>query len=190
MAVRIKSKWTEKSKANMSEDLNKENAQALAFIYWRVALDNAKNLHGEKFIYDSDEQRIKVIAEYLAMFLQISDRLAYGKIDDDSRREFITFLAIRLSDHMQDNATDLFGEADYKTSFIEMLNKRSAEYSAFEYSLEDGPSYSFMQCFGSKVQDVMGEEHHDNKWIIDQIMDIDGPDAIKKAEKALIQLFE
>lgn len=190
MAVRIKSKWTEKSKANLSEDIIKENAQALAFIYWRVALDNTKNLHGEKFIYDDDEQRIKVLAEYLAMFLQLSDRLAHGKIDDKSRQEFITYLAMRLSDHMQDNATDMFGEGDYRSSFIDMLNRRSAEYAEYEYSLEDGPSYSFMQCFGRKVQDVMGDEHHDNKWVIDQIMEIDGPDAVKKAEKALIQLFE
>jgi len=190
LAVRIKSKWTEKSKANLSEDIIKENAQALAFIYWRVALDNTKNLHGEKFIYDDDEQRIKVLAEYLAMFLQLSDRLAHGKIDDKSRQEFITYLAMRLSDHMQDNATDMFGEGDYRSSFIDMLNRRSAEYAEYEYSLEDGPSYSFMQCFGRKVQDVMGDEHHDNKWVIDQIMEIDGPDAVKKAEKALIQLFE
>lgn len=190
MAVRIKSKWTKKSKANISEDMNKENAQALAFIYWRLALDYAKTLHGEKFIYDSDEQRIKVIAEYLAMFLQVSDRLSYGKIDDESRQEFITYLAIRLSDHMQDNATDLFGEGDYKTSFIDMLNRRSTEYAEFDYSVEDGPGYSFMQCFGSAVQNVMGDEHHDNKWVIDQIMDIDGPEAIKKAEKALVELFE
>lgn len=190
MAVRIKSKWTEKSRANISEDMNKENAQALAFIYWRLALDYAKTLHGEKFIYDNDEQRIKVIAEYLAMFLQVSDRLAYGKIDDESRQEFITYLAMRLSDHMQDNATDMFGEGDYKTSFIDMLNRRSTEYAEFDYSVEDGPGYSFMQCFGSAVQNVMGDEHHDNKWVIDQVMDIDGPEAVKKAEKALIELFE
>lgn len=190
MVVRIKSKWTEKSKANLSEDIIKDNAQALAFIYWRVALDNAKSLHGDHYIYDDDEQRIKVIAEYLAMFLQLSDRLSYDKIDDESRQEFITHLARRLSDHMQDNATDLFGEGDYRSSFIDMLNRRSSEYAEYDYSLEKGPSYSFMQCFGSKVQDVMGDEHHDNKWIIDQIMDIDGPDAIKKAENALIQLFE
>jgi hypothetical protein len=190
LAVRIKSKWTEKSRAKLSEDLIRENAQALAFIYWRVALDNAKNLHGEKYIYDNDEQRVKVIAEYLAMFLQMSDRLAYGRIDDESRQAFITTLAMRLSDHMQDNATDLFGEGDYRSSFIDMLNRRSAEYAEYEYSADEGPSYSFMQCFGSKVQDVMGDEHHDNKWIIDQIMDIDGPEAIEKASKALIQLFE
>lgn len=190
MAVRIKSKWTEKSRAELSEDLVKENAQALAFIYWRVALDNAKNLHGEKFIYDNDEQRIKVIAEYLAMFLQMSDRLSYTMLEDDSRRAFITTLAMRLADHMQDNATDLFGEDDYRTSFIDMLNRRAAEYSEYEYSPETGPSYSFMHCFGSKVQDVMGDEHHDNKWVIDQIMDIDGPDALEKTSKALKQLFE
>lgn len=190
MAVRIKSKWFDKAKENLSEDLVKENAQALAFIYWRVALDNAKNLHGEAFIYDNDEQRIKVIAEYLAMFLQLSDRLAYVAMEDESRQEFITTLAIRLSDHMQDNATDLFGEGDYRTSFIDMLNRRSAEYAEFEFSAEDGPGYNFMHCFGSKILEVLGDEHHDNKWVIDQIIDIDGPEAVEKATAALQQLFD
>lgn len=189
MAVRIKSKWTKKSRAKLSDELARENAQALAFIYWRVALENAKNLHCERFVYDNDEQRIKVIAEYLAMFLQLSDRLVYGKIEDKSRQEFITTLAVRLSDHMQDNAVDLFGEGDYRRSFINMLNERSAEYAEYEFT-DEGPGYSFMQCFGSKVQKVMGDEHHDNKWVIDQIMDVDGPRAVNKATKALRQLFE
>lgn len=190
MAVRIKSKWTNKSRSDVPEELIKENARALAFIYWRVALDNTKNLHAERFIYENDEQRIKVIAEYLAMFLQVSDRLAFARMEDSDRQLFITTMALSLSDHMQDNAVDLFGEGDYRTSFIDMLNRRSAEYAEFTYDIDEGPSYNFMHYFGRMVQDVLSDEYHDNKWVIDQIMEIDGPDAIEKASKALIELFE
>jgi hypothetical protein len=189
LALRIKSRWTEKAKEKFSDDLVKENAQALAFIYWRLALDRAINLHGEDYIYDSDEQRIKVIAEYLAMLIQVSDRLAYLRLEDEDRQEFITNLAMRLADHMQDNATDLFGPDDYRTSFIDMLNRRSAEYADFEFTGEKGPSYGFLHFFGTQVQKVMGDDHHSNRWVIDQIMDIDGPETIEKAMKAMEDLF-
>jgi len=125
LALRIKSRWTEHAKEKLSDDLLNENAQALAYIYWRLALDRAKNLHGEDFVYDTDEQRIYVIGEYLAMLVQMSDRVVYARLEDKDRQQFITTLALRLADHMQDNATDLFGEGDYRESFIKMLNVRA-----------------------------------------------------------------
>lgn len=189
MALRIKSRWTEAAKEKLSDDLLNENAQALAYIYWRLALDRAKNLHGEDFVYDTDEQRIYVIGEYLAMLVQMSDRIVYARLEDEDRQQFITTLAMRLADHMQDNATDLFGEGDYRKTFITMLNIRAEGYVETEYSIEDGPSYGFLHYFGSSVHKVLDEKHHDNKWVIDQIMDVDGPDTIKKASKALMDLF-
>ena len=41
-----------------------------------LAKDKAINLHGQDFVYDSDEQRFAVITEYLIFQLQIIDRLA------------------------------------------------------------------------------------------------------------------
>jgi len=189
VALRIKSRWTERAKLKPTEQMQKENAQALAFIFWRIALEKAKNLHGEEFIYDTDEQRVKVIGEYLAMLLQVADRMAHGRMDDEHRREFVTFLAMRLADHMQDNATDLFGPADYRTPFIAMLNVRGEGYAECGFSPEEGASYGFLHYFGTCVQKVMGEDHHANKWVIDQVMEIDGPDAVEKAVKAVEDLF-
>jgi hypothetical protein len=189
VALRIKSRWTEKAKLKPSEQMLKENAQALAYIFWRIALDKAKNLHGEKFIYDSDEQRVKVIGEYLAMLLQVADRLSYERLEDGDRSTFINTLAMRLADHMQDNAADLFGPSDYRSPFIGMLNLRSEGYAEFAFSVDNGPSYNFLHYFGTHVQKVMGDSYHDNRWVIDQIMEIDGPDAIEKASKALVDLF-
>ena len=51
MALRIKSRWHDDG-AERSVD---EIASALAFISWRIAKDKAINLHGEDYIYDSDE---------------------------------------------------------------------------------------------------------------------------------------
>lgn len=189
MALRIKSRWTEKAKRKASEQMLRENAQALAYIFWRVALDKAKNLHGERFVYDGDEQRVKVIAEYLAMMLQVADRLAYGRLDDDDRRAFIVHLANRLADHLQDNVADIMGPADYRGPFISMLNVRAEGYAECGFSPQEGPSYGFLHFFGTHVQRIMGEKHHENRWVIDQVMEIDGPDAIDKIAKAMNDLF-
>ncbi len=189
MAVRIKSKWFGKAREKPSHELLKENASALAFIIWRLALDKAINLHGEDFIYDDDVQRIKVIGEYLAMLVQVVDRMAYTRFDDEDRAVLITELAMKLGEHMQDNGVEILGPADYKGPFIDMLNRRSAGYAEFDFSPEDGPSYSFLQYFGAMVQNVMGEKHHANKWVIDQVMDIDGPEVIERVQKAMRDLF-
>lgn len=189
MALRIKSRWTEKAKLTHSEGLLDENARALAFIFWRLSLDKAINLHGEDFVYDTDQQRVYVIGEYLAMLLQVADRFAHQRMEDNDRAQFINALAKVLAEHMQDNATDLFGPSDYRGPFISMLNLRSAGFSEFDFSLETGASYGFLHYFGTHVQKVMGDSHHSNKWVIDQTMEIDGPEVIEKAIKAMDDLF-
>lgn len=189
MALRIKSRWTEKAKLKPDEQMQRENAQALAFIFWRIALDKAKTLHGERFIYDSDDQRVKVIGEYLAMMLQVADRLAFHRLVENDRAVFVNTLAQRLADHMQDNATDLFGAGDYRQAFVAMLNVRAEGYAGCEFSADEGASYNFLHFLGTHIQKVMGEDHHENKWVIDQVMEIDGPDAVAKARKAMEDLF-
>lgn len=189
MALRIKSRWTERAKLKHTEQMHKENAQALAFIFWRIALDKAKNLHGERFVYDDDVQRLKVIGEYLAMLLQVADRMAFARMDEEDRNAFVNFLALRLADHLQDNAQDLFGPGDYRSAFISMLNQRAEGYSETQFSPEEGASYGFLHYFGSGVQKIMNASHHENRWVIDQVMEIDGPDAVDKATKAVEDLF-
>lgn len=189
MAIRIKSKWFRKDQSRPSEASLEENGQALAFIAWRLALDKAINLHGEDFVYDNDQQRVYVIGEYLAMMLQVTDRHVYGRLSDEDRTMFITSLAKNLAVHMQDNCEDLFGEGSYKDNFIKLLNVRSEGFSHYDYSQETGPSYNFMHYFGTQVQKVMGEDYHENKWVIDQAMEIDGPEVIERLVKAIDDLF-
>jgi len=188
LALRIKSKWSERAREAMGDALIDENARALAYIFWRIALDKAKNLHGEDFVYDDDRQRVYVIGEYAALLLQVADRLAYLRLTDEDRARFVNTLARRLADHMQDNAEDLFGPGDYRSPFIAMLNVRGEGYAEFEFD-PDGENYGFRHYFGSHVQKVMGGEHHINRWVIDQAMDVDGPDAIARAVKAFEDLF-
>jgi len=188
MALRIKSKWHDSGRNSALEKGLDENAGALAFICWRIALDKAKNLHGEDYLYSSDGQRIAVICEFLAYQIQIADRIAHRLgLSDGERRAFVTALGVRVAEHVEDNARDLFGPGDYTTGFIETLNERSTDYAELGYT-KAGPSHSFTRYLGSRIESIMGGGQT-NKWVFNQVMEIDAAEVAEKTEKAMDDLF-
>lgn len=184
MALRIKSHWHGDSDRSLSEI-----ASALAFIGWRLAHEKTINLHGENFIFDNDNQRMGVIAEYIIFELQVVDRLAHQRYElpDEERQDLVVSLAKKMAVHIQDNSLDLFGPGDYIQPFFTRLNERAVEYSEFSYG-EDGPSYPFMRHLGYEIQQIMGEEG-ENRWVIDQVMDKDGPEVNRELSRAMDNLF-
>ena len=66
------------------------------------------------------------------------------------------------------------------SGYIKTLNLRSAEYSEYEFD-KTGSNYSIYRHLAKKVQDAMGFSQT-NKWVMDQIVDID---AIEICEKFL-----
>lgn len=184
MALRIKSHWSNDD----NERSLPEIASALAFIAWRVSVEKAINLHCERFLYQDDAQRLAVIQEYLVFMIQVADRLSHGPLDDADRRVLVTAFARKVVEHVQDNSQDLLGTGDYGSPFIELLNRRSAEYADFQLG-DDGPSYAFLRHLGFEIQTLMGQGQ-ENRWVIDQVMDKDGWDAYKAFAKAFQDLFE
>lgn len=184
MALRIKSHWQDETRDRSLPEV----ASALAFIAWRLALDQAINLHCERFVYASDAQRLLVIQEYLVFLLQTADRLAHGRLTDDDRRILMTALAKKVLEHVQDNSLDLLGAGDYGTPFIARLNARSDEYAEFQWD-NDEPSYALLRHLGFEIQTLMGVTP-ENRWVIDQVMDRDGWEAYKKFTRAFKELFE
>jgi hypothetical protein len=185
VAIRIKSQWHDEEAARSSDEIG----SAIAFIAWRIAVDKAITLHGENFVYRDDKQRLAVIAEYLAYETQIADRLIHDMLDNKSRVTVITALVMKLADHYRDNANDLIGAGDHANSFIALFNERSREYAEFNFN-EEGPSYAFLRHLGFEIQQLMGQEEHDNRWVIDQVMDIDGPEIYKQLARAIKNLFD
>lgn len=183
MALRIKSQWYDEDAERSLEEI----AGALAFNGWRIAMDKAITLHGEQFVYDSDQQRLDVIAEYLIYQIQIVDRMVHERLKQDERRTLITALALKLAEHMDENSRDLLGPGDYSTAFIERFNLRAVDYADFGFD-DEGPSYPFMRHLGFEIQQLMGESQ-ENRWVIDQVMDRDGPEVYKQLKRILRNLF-
>lgn len=187
LAIRMKTHWHQSARNPSADKSLQDAAGALAFNLWRLAVDKAKNLHGEDYFYRTDGQRIAIICEFLAYMIQVTDRLAHERLDDDERRLFVNTLGQRVADHVQDNAADLFGPGDYRSGFIHTLNQRSQTYAEFGFGA-DGPSHNFMQFLGVRTQSIMGDSQI-NRWIINQVMEVDAPELYHKTHKALDDLL-
>lgn len=185
MALRLKTRWHQDEGERSTEDV----ASALAFIGWRLAVDKAIQLHGARFHYDSDAQRLGVIQEYLAFIVQLVDRWVYERFSPEQRRDLVIGLAKRLAVHVQDNAEDLLGPGDYGAPFFALLNERAGDYAEFNFSQDDGPSYPFIRHLGVAVQHLMGQQEQ-NRWVIDQVMDKDGWELYQQLGRSLNNLLE
>jgi hypothetical protein len=85
---------------------------------------------------------------------------------------------------MENNQQDLFGPGEYRKPFIDLLNARFAEYAGFEY--RDGePGYPCLRFFAGKVADAMAPG--DNKWVVEQMMDIEAPEMVRLVRKLVEQ---
>jgi hypothetical protein len=181
-AVRVKSKWSNKGRERTLDEVG----GAAAFILWRIAQQGLLNLENEGFQTETRSQRMDIIAEFLAFLVHLADRNKAEALDAQERQMFITSLAVHLADTMQENRTDAEGKGDYRRPLIDLLNKRGADYA--ECPMPDGePGYAMKRYFGECVSAVMGEK--DNKWITDQVMEIEVPEALPPLNKALKELF-
>ena len=182
VVVRVKSKWNNKGRARTLEEIG----GAAAFILWRIAQQGLLNLENENFQTDTRAQRIDVITEFLAFLVHLADRMKAEALDANERRAFITSLAQHLASQVQENRTDAQGKGEYRKPFIELLNARAADYA--ECPMPDGePGYAMKRYFGDSVRAVIGEK--DNKWVTDQVMEIEVPETLPPLKKALRELF-
>lgn len=184
MALRIKSHWHNDNLERSFEEIG----NALAFNAWRLAKDKAIGLHGADFTYEDDRQRLDVILEFIFFQVQILDRASVQllELDDEARRVLIVSLVRHLAKYVQDNGRDLLGPGEHGKAFIERLNLRADEYAEFNFD-EDGPSYPFLRHLGHEIQQLMGREG-ENRWVIDKVMDQDGPDLARKMKRTLLDL--
>ncbi|MES0327213.1 MAG: hypothetical protein ABUK13_03385 [Gammaproteobacteria bacterium] len=178
MKIRVKSRWNDKGRERTAED----TGSVLGFNLWRIAGANVLHLENEGFQTDTYNQRLDVVAELLGFFVHVVDRMTSEKeYSEDERRDLITALALNLAKTMHDNRMDVNEEKkDYKAEFIQVLNERMAEYADFAYDGNE-PGFQMRRRCGEHVTEVMGEK--DKKWVTDQIMEIEIPDALKTFKK-------
>ena len=187
MAIRIKSRWHRSERNEAQRKTFADAAGALAFIVWRLSVEHAKEIHREGFDYASDRERIRVISEYCAFAVQLVDRLAHRRIDDEARAVLVVALGRRLADLMQDNLLDVAGPGDYRAPFVEMLNERLDDYAGFEFD-DEAPGFEALRYFGDRVMRSMGVSQT-NRWVMDHVMEISAPSLFEKVSGSVDDLL-
>lgn len=184
--MRIKSHW---HKTDKPKEI-KEVAGAMAFIIWRVAQNTLKRLREDKFEIEAGPRYFAVTAEFLIFLIQIADRIAYLQLDGAARAEFTPALALRVAETLEENLLHLGDGAegqDYRRQFISLLNERAADYADFGYT-ESGPDYAFRRYLGTCIMEFMGQR--DKPWIMDQVIEIETPEAVATVQKGMHDLFQ
>jgi hypothetical protein len=181
MALRLHTKWNTGGPKSIEQ-----RASVVGVHIWRVAQETAKHMEKEDFRISSDFQFLAIVTEFAAFFLQAVDRLVYQKLSDEDRQKFINAIGQHLAITMKTNALDWFGKGDHAGSFIDVLNQRLADYAEFDFGASE-PSYAMTRYLGDKVADAMAAT--DSKWVLEQVMDIEAPDAVKTLQRTLGQVL-
>ncbi len=181
--MRIRNKWRTANPRTLED-----NATAAAYIVWQVGLHFTKNLHQEEFDYESDHQRAHVIAEYLIFLSHTTDRLAHKRLNDEQRRTWVSTLVEQVARQYQRNVEQIMGSGDYRADFLHNINSRFDEYARGAFD-GDQPGYAARRLLGNRIQEIMGQSQT-NKWVIQQIIDIDSLDAADQLIKGIKPLLD
>ncbi len=176
--MRVVHKWHREEQREVEQI-----AGSLAYNCWKFTLNAVRNLQDERFYFTSKPQGMEVMTEMLIFLMQVTDRLIYDSMDPEMRGQFIGAMAHRLLDIILDNYSDLPEPGPERSELVALFNSRASDYAAFSYG-DEGPSYHFLRYFGERVGAIMGDDQ-DNRWVIDQIMEIEAPEAIASLRRSI-----
>lgn len=183
--MRVKTNWHKGDKPRTVAQV----ASVVALVIWKVTEETVTHIQQDKFEIATHEQAFAMVEEFLAFFIQLADRVSYVRLGSDLRPPFMQALAKRIAETYEDNVLPRLGppgEPGYKARFVAKLNERLVDYSGFDYA--DEPDYPVLRYLGNRIMEVMAK--HDQSWIIDQIIEIEAPTALKQVQKALRELLD
>jgi hypothetical protein len=175
----VKTRWRKKGARTLAD-----RAGVIGANVWKISLEIFRHMEKEEFRFGSDRLVTDVMAEFIAFLLQLADRTVYGRLSDADRATLIGEAARHLAATMENNQLDLLGAGEYRKPFIDLLNARFEEYAGFDYPGGE-PGFPCLRFFAAKVSDVMAASS--NKWVIEQIMDIEAPEMVRLIKKLVDQ---
>lgn len=181
--MRVKTTWHKGDKPRSVAMV----ASVIALVIWKTTEETVTHIQEDKFEIASQQQAFAMIEEFLAFFIQLADRVAYVRLGSDLRPPFMQALAKRLAEVLEENAVPRLGPGvDYKANFVAKLNQRLGDYATFDYA--DEPDFPVLRYLGNRIMEIMPKQ--DQSWIIDQIIEIEAPKALKQVLKGLKELLD
>lgn len=183
--MRVKTVWFQRQDERSPE----EKAGVLASTVWRLADRAVTNLSKADYDIITPERGFRIIGEFCAFFVHVSDRLLYGRVEEAQRTALVTELARRLAALMEENIRALVAEDgfDYRSNFLGMLEQRGADYAAFEFT-RGAPNFPALRYLGNAVREVMTAT--DQTWVVDQVMSIEAPQTVDTLARAVNGLLD
>ncbi len=181
--MRIKTKWHNDENPKSLE----ESASVISFIAWKAAMHAVHLMDNEGFRFDGPRQQLDVVGEYVCFLIQVADRLAHERMHDEERARFIQALAGHLIGHMTGNMQDILGPGDYRDDIVRLINERSGDYARFSF-VDEQPGTHFLRYLGEKVSEVM--QSTDNKWAIEYVSEVTGPEAAATLRRAVVDQLD
>jgi hypothetical protein len=201
-AMRIKSRWFSGDGAPVQKGAA-EQGGAMAFIVWRVAVQMLKRMRAAGFEIDAGAPYFAFVREALVFLAVVADRIAYRRMASEDREAFVVALVRHLARHLQGNADDLLGppapgEAGHGERFVDLYNELAGHYA--EFGAADAPAgapatdagfepdFAFVRYLGVRLEPALPE--HDRRWVLDQVMAIEAPEALGIVQRSMRELFE
>ncbi len=185
MAVRIRSSFHAGGKPRTMTEF----ASVIVMLAWKLAIDSIKRMREAEYDIDLGSGYFDFVVEFMIFLALAADRIAYRDLSPEQRMEFTTALAQRMAAAIEDNRDMLLFDVEpgkCQRHFLDLFNKRGGEYADHGYT-EQGPDFGFRRCFAACLKEVLPAK--DRLWAVDQVMEIESPEAIKALEKTLAGLF-
>jgi hypothetical protein len=193
---RLKSHWFRAGPAKSAD----QQASATAFIVWRVSRHALDRMRRAGFDVEVGPPYFAFLREVLVFLVALADRIAYVRLDSAHRPAFTAALVRHLARILQDNEDDLLGPPpegapSHTDSFIDLVNEVTGHYAEFgaDPSLSDAdagfhPDFSFLRYLGRRLEPSLPEK--DRRWVLDQVMAIEAPEAVAMLQRSMRDLFE
>jgi hypothetical protein len=180
MAIRMKTHWHNEKERSLDE-----LASAVGLMIWKVSANRLLEIENIGFMTHSNMQRLAIIGEFLAFLLQSTDRLAFQRLEEQDRNIFINALAKHLIRAFVENQIDLFGQGeDYQGFFTDFLNQRAEEYAELGF-VGDEAQLDFLRHFGLQIEKLLSNTAENKHWIVQHVIELDAPQAIKSIRQTL-----
>jgi hypothetical protein len=192
--LRVKSQWF-RSEAPKSAE---QQAGAMAFIVWRAAQHMLKRMRAAGFDIDAGEPYFGFMRDVMVFLIAVADRIAHVRLDSPVREAFTRGLVLHCAGTLNDNATDLLEPRrdglTHRDAFIDQYNELSGHYAEFgpAHDTEGAagtftPGFNFVRYLGSRLTSTMPPE--DSRWVLDQVMEVEAPEAVKVVQSAFDNLL-
>ena len=178
----VKTRWRKKGARTLAD-----RAGVIGANVWKISLEIFKHMEKEGFRFGSDRLVTDVLAELIAFLVQLVDRSVYGRLSEADRATLIGETARHLAQTMENNQQDLFGPGEYRKPFIDLLNARFEAYAGFDYPGAE-PDFPCLRFFATQVADAMAGSP--NKWVVEQVMEIEAPEMVRVIRKLVDQTVE